>query len=87
MGLSSLQISAACFNVVDTLAGTKVACDNDAIMKLAHKIRGPEGLHFSMADFCGGYGLFAFHLTPDLDHSHWSPFYWGNHKVHGEFTA
>ena len=40
-----------------------------------------------MGDFCGGYGLFAFDLTPDLGHGHWSPSYRGELEVHGEFAA
>ena len=97
MGLSRLQISAAGFNypqkeytprfVGNTLAGAKIAREYDALMKLAHRSGGPEGLLFSMADFCGGYGLYAFDLTPDLDHGHWSPSYRGDIEVHGEFAV
>ena len=97
MGLSRLQISAAGINftqkeyaprfVGGTLAGAKVAREYDALMNLAHKSGGPEGLLFSMADFCGGYGLYAFDLTPDLDHGHWSLSYRGDLEVHGEFSA
>ena len=82
MGLSRLQISAAGINypqkeytprfVGNTFAGTKVGRKYDALIKLAHKSGGPEGLLFSMADFYGGYGLYAFDLTPDLHHGHWS---------------
>ena len=38
-----------------------MAFDFDSLLagavKLAHRSGGPEGLLFSMADFCGGYGL------------------------------
>ena len=40
-----------------------------------------------MADFCGGYAIYGFHLTPDLSTSHWPPLNRGNIEIHGEFVT
>ena len=40
-----------------------------------------------MADFTGGYALYGFDLTPDLDSGHWSPSYRGSLEIHGAFSA
>ena len=57
------------------------------LMAMARKSYGPEGMLFSMADYCGGYALYGFDLTPDLDHGHWSPSYRGDIEIQGTFAA
>ena len=40
-----------------------------------------------MSDFCSGYCLLGFDLTPDLSTGHWSPSYRGDIEIHGEFQT
>ena len=54
---------------------------------MVHKSDDPEGLMFSMEDFCGGYGLYGFNCTSDLDKGHWSPSYRGSIEIHGKLSA
>ena len=70
-----------------TLAGAQVAREYQRLLELAHKNNGPEGLLFSMADFPGGYALYGFDLTPDLDSGHYPPSYRGSLEIHGAFSA
>ena len=96
-GLTKLQVNAAGHNFPQKeyaprfndngLTGAQVSREYQTLMMLAHKGFGAEGLLFSMADFCGGYALYGFDLTPDLDYGHWSPSYRGDIAVHGAFAA
>ena len=97
MGLTTLQVNAGGFNFprkeykprfnANMLTGAVVSREYHALMMLALKSFSSEGLMFSMADFCGGYALYGFDLTPDLDSGHWSPSYRGDIDVHGDFAA
>ena len=69
------------------LLGTTVAREYQRLLEIAHKSNGPEGLLFSMEDYPGGYALYGFDLTPDLDSGHWSPSFRGSLEVHGAFSA
>ena len=42
---------------------------------------------FSMDDFCGGYGLYGFDCTSDIDKGHWSPSYRGSIEIHGRLSV
>ena len=95
--VTRLQVTAAGVNYPRTeltprfngtgLAGAQVAREYQRLLEIAHKNNGAEGLLFSMADFPGGYALYAFDLTPDLDSGHWSPSYRGSLEIHGAFNA
>ena len=97
LGLTRLQVSAAGTNFPrrelephfsgQALVGTQVAREYHRLLEITHKINGPEGLMFSMADYCGGYALYSFDLTPDLDSGHWSPSYRGSLDIHGALSA
>ena len=96
-GLNRLQVSAAGQNFPrreltptfsgQALVGTQAAREYHRLLQMTHKTNGPEGLLFSMADFSGGYALYSFDLTPDLDSGHWSPSYRGSLEIHGAFSA
>ena len=96
-GLTKCQITAAGKNYPrrelapsfsgTTLNNARVSREYFTALQVAQKNWGIDGLLFSMADFCGGYAVFGFDLTPDLSTGHWSPSYWGDIKIHGEFAA
>ena len=79
-GLTRFQVSAAGTNYPrteltprfngNTLVGAQIAREYHRLLEMVHKSNTPEGLLFSMADFSGGYALYSFHLTPDLDSGH-----------------
>lgn len=96
-GLTRLQVTAAGINYPrteltprftgNTLAGSQVAREYCRLLEILHQASTPEGLLFSMADFPGGYALYSFDLTPDLDSGQWSPSYRGALEISGEFSA
>ena len=96
-GLTSLKIIAAQTDYPRTeltpvfngtaLVGAQVAREYQRLLEMAHKNNGPEGLLFSMSDFPGGYALYSFDLTPDLDSGHYSPSYRGSLDIRGSFSA
>ena len=70
-----------------TLKNARVSREYLSALQVAQKNWGVEGMLFSMEDYCGGYAIYGFDLTPDLSTGHWSPSYRGDLEIHGEFTA
>lgn len=70
-----------------TLTGAQVARDYHRLLEIPHRDKIPENLLLSMVDFLGGYALYSFDLTPDLDHGHYSPSFRGSLEIHGAFSA
>ena len=97
LGLTRLQVTAAGTNYPRTeltpifsgkaLVGTQAEREYHRLLEFTHKLNGPSGLLFSMADYPGGYALYSFDLTPDLDSGHWSPSYRGALSIKGAFSA
>ena len=96
LGLNRLQVTAAGTNYPrreltpkfsgQTIVGSQVAREYHRLLAITHKANSQEGLLFSMSDFCGGYALYSFDLSPDLDAGHWSPSFRGSLDVHGSLA-